>query len=61
MDDQKIQVFFKSSPKALQWVEPKMLGKGRNGVSTPLVLNMRPYAHIISNHAKKGHLTNYAI
>lgn len=25
-----------------------------NGVSTPHVLIMRPYAHIIAKHAKKG-------
>ena len=24
-----------------------------NGVSTPYVLSMRPYAHIIAKHAKK--------
>ena len=41
----------------LQQSEPKMFGKkGENGVSMPLVLSMRPYAHIISKHAKKGHL-----
>ena len=36
-------------------------GKGRNGVSTPLVLSMRPYAHVISNHAKKGLFIKFAI
>ena len=32
-----------------------MFGKREgNGVSTPYVLSMRPYAHIIAKHAKKG-------
>ena len=31
-----------------------MFGKGINWVSTPLLLSMRPYAHILSNHAQKG-------
>ena len=39
-----------------------MLGEnGENGVSTTLVLCMGPYAHVISNHAKKGHLIKNAI
>ena len=32
-----------------------MMGKREeNGVSTPYVLSMRPYAHILSKHAMKG-------
>ena len=53
---ENIQAFFKSSWMSLSWPEPKMFGKEENGVSTPLVLSMRPYAHIIAKHAKKGHL-----
>ena len=34
-----------------------MLGKGEeNGVSTPHVLSMRPYAHIRTKDVIKGHL-----
>ena len=41
----------------LQRQEPKMFGeKEENGVSTPHVLSMRPYAHIRTKHAKKGYL-----
>ena len=40
----------------------KCLGKGKeNGVSTPHVLSMRPYAHIQAKHAKKGILVKHAI
>ena len=42
-----------SISKAHQQQEPKMLGKRENGVSTPLVLSIRPYVYIISNHAKR--------
>ena len=35
--------------------------KGENGVTTPLVLSMRPYAHISWNHAKRENLVKYAI
>ena len=36
-------------------IEPKMMGKrAENGVSTPHVLSIRPYDHIMSKHAKKG-------
>ena len=36
--------------------EPKQLGKkGENGVSTSLVMSMRPYAHTTLNHFKEGH------
>ena len=42
---------------SLQCPEPKILGKREeNGVSTPHALSIRPYAHIISKHAKEGHL-----
>ena len=52
-----IQAFFKSSQMSLQRPEPKMFGKREeNGVSTPQVLRMRQYAHIITKHAIKGHL-----
>ena len=59
----RIQAFFKSPSKTLQLPEPKMLGKkGENGVSTTLVLSMRPYAHILKNHTKKkGHFIKYAL
>ena len=41
----------------LQRLEPKMFGKREeNGVSTPHVLSIRPYAHIKAKHAKKDHL-----
>ena len=36
-------------------------GKGRNGVSRPLVLSMRPYAHILWKHAKIGHFISMKI
>ena len=38
----------------------KYWGKGRNGVIMPLVLNMIPYAHIRSNHAKRDILSKHA-
>ena len=42
---------------SLQRPEPKMFGKREeNEVSTPHVLSVRPYAHIIAKHAKKGYL-----
>ena len=42
---------------SLQRLEPKMFGKNKqNGVSTPHVLSMRPYAHIRAKHVKKGYL-----
>ena len=31
----------------------KSLGKGKNGISTPLVLSIRPYIQIFEKHAKK--------
>ena len=37
--------------------EPKIFGKkGKNGVSTPYILCMGPYAHISSKYVKKEHL-----
>ena len=39
----------------------KCWGKIKNGVISPVVLSMRPYAQIISNHALKGHFIKYAI
>ena len=34
---------------------PKCLEKEEeNGVSTPHVLSMRPYAHVLAKHTKKG-------
>ena len=51
----RIPSLLKSRLIALQRRKPKMFGKrGENGVSTQLVLSMRPYAHISWNHAKKG-------
>ena len=42
----RIQVFLQKSSQDLQRPEPKILeGKKRNGVSTSLVLSLRPYAH----------------
>ena len=52
---ENIKSFFKSSRMSLQRPKPKNFGKREEtGVSTPHVLSMRPYAHIISKHAKKG-------
>ena len=52
-----IQAFFMSSQMSLQRPEPKMCGtQEENGVSTPHVLSMRPYAYIRAKHANKGHL-----
>ena len=46
----------------LQWEEPKIFGKKEeNAVSTPHVLSMRTYAHIIIKHAINGHFTNHDI
>ena len=39
----------------------KCWGKGRNGVSTLLVLSVRPYAHISRKHAKRDISLKYAI
>ena len=39
-----------------------MFGKGEeNGVSTPHVLCMRPYAHIISKYAKRDFYSKHLI
>ena len=55
---ENIQAIFKLSWIRLQWPKPKMFGKeDENGVSTPLVLSMTPYAHIIVKHAKNGTLS----
>ena len=52
-----IQAFFKSSRMSLQRSKPKTFGKKEeNGVSTPLVLSMRPHAHIRLKSVEKGHL-----
>ena len=62
MDEWEIIAFFKPSSKLFNDWKLKCLGKGRNGVSTSLVLSIRPYAHILWNHAKKkGHFMKYAI
>ena len=51
----RIQAFNNVAFQTLQRPKPKMFEKtGKNGVSTPYVLTMRPYAHIQANHAKKG-------
>ena len=51
----RIQAFNNVAFQTLQRLEPKMFGKREeNGVSTPHVLSMRPYAHIQTKHAKKG-------
>ena len=62
LDDQDIQALFKSSSKHLNDQNLKCWEKGINGVSIPLILSMRPYAHILWNHAKKkGHFMKFAI
>ena len=61
LDEWEIQAFFKSSSKHLNDCNLKYWGKGRNEVSTPLVQNTRPCAHISWNHAKNGHFIKYAI
>ena len=39
-----------------------MFQKGRNWLSTILILSMRPNAHILLNNAKKkGHLIKYKL
>ena len=59
LDDKEFQAFSSRFQKALQRPEPIMIRKRKNGVSTPLVLNMKPYAHVLSNHGKeKGHYIN---
>ena len=51
----RIQAFNNVAYQTLQRPEPKIFGKREeNGVSTPHVLSMRPYAHIQAKHAKKG-------
>ena len=46
----------------LQRLEPKCLGKKEeNGVSTPHVLKIRPYAHIKAKHAKKNFKSKHVI
>ena len=53
----RIQAINNVTFQAHQRPKPKMFGKKEeNGVSTPHVLSMRPYAHIRAIHAKKGHL-----
>ena len=48
---------FQSPQTEPQWLEPKIfVEKEENGVSAPHVLNMRPYAHLTTKHAKKEHL-----
>ena len=48
--------FLMSPSKTLQRLESKNVGeKGRKGIIISHVLSMRPYAHILSNHAKNEH------
>ena len=57
LDDREYPSLIQVAQMSLQWLEHKMLSKkGENGVSTPFVLSMKQYAHIKSNHAKKGPL-----
>ena len=51
----RIQAFNSVALKNHQWPECKMFWKRKdNGVSTPHILSMRPYAYIQAKHAKKG-------
>ena len=56
LDERKNPKTSKMSPsKLFNDRNLKCLGKGEeNGVSTPYLLSLRPYAHIQAKHAKKG-------
>ena len=55
LDEMKIQAFNNVTFQTLQRLEPIMFRKREeNGVSSPHVLSMRPYAHIQAKHVKKG-------
>ena len=57
MDDREYPSLIQVVSIEASILEPKMFGKKQqNGVSTPHVLSMRPYAQIRAKHAKKGHL-----
>ena len=50
----RIQALKNVAFQTLQRAEPKIFGKREeNGVSTPHVLSMRPYAHIMSKYTKR--------
>ena len=47
----------KSPLTKLQQPQPKIFGtKGKNGITMPHVVSMRPYTLITTKHAKSGHL-----
>ena len=59
---EKFQVFFKYRLKEPSTTRTQNVGEQKeNGVSTPHVLKLRPYAHIKAKHAKKNFKSTHVI